>query len=112
MARTRSLSKKQKERFIRLLCDEETKIQSIGRVGLDKNEGEILVLIRKAKRAIWNDTYGTCQECGSDIAFDRLREVPHAQNCLRCQTKLEQHHYENQMLEFRKSQHEKISKTG
>ena len=33
--------------------------------------------------------YGTCVECGEDIAPARLRALPEVQTCVRCQDRLE-----------------------
>lgn len=35
--------------------------------------------------------YGTCVECGEDIAPARLRAMPEVETCVRCQEKLERY---------------------
>jgi len=35
--------------------------------------------------------YGTCTECGEEIAPARLRVIPEVQTCVRCQDKLERY---------------------
>lgn len=37
-----------------------------------------------------NGTYGICTECGAEIGVERLRAVPTATRCVRCQALLEQ----------------------
>ena len=46
-----------------------------------------------AARARMEDgSYGTCTNCGQDIAFERLRANPGAERCIRCQTLFEKTH--------------------
>lgn len=45
--------------------------------------------IEDALIKIQNETYGICQECGSDIPFSRLEAMPYARYCGPCEQKLE-----------------------
>jgi RNA polymerase-binding protein DksA len=45
-----------------------------------------------AHERIADGSYGTCSDCGGEIAFDRLRANPAAQRCIRCQTQYEKTH--------------------
>ena len=49
-------------------------------------------LIRKIKRSledIEDETYGICEECGQDIAINRLKARPVARRCIACKTQQE-----------------------
>ena len=41
-------------------------------------------LIRSALDRMDDGTYGQCEQCGEDIAPDRLEVVPEADRCVRC----------------------------
>ncbi|MEH6580901.1 MAG: TraR/DksA family transcriptional regulator [Halioglobus sp.] len=41
-------------------------------------------LIRSALDRMDDGTYGQCEQCGEDIATDRLQVVPEADRCVRC----------------------------
>lgn len=43
--------------------------------------------------------YGTCIECGEEIAPARLRVIPEVQTCVRCQDKLERYGRQLQTVE-------------
>jgi RNA polymerase-binding transcription factor DksA len=43
--------------------------------------------------------YGTCTECGEEIAPARLRVIPEVQTCVRCQDKLERYGRQLQAVE-------------
>jgi DnaK suppressor protein len=43
--------------------------------------------------------YGTCTECGEEIAPARLRVIPEVQTCVRCQDKLERYGRQLQTVE-------------
>lgn len=50
------------------------------------------VLINKIKKSledIENGVYGICEDCGREIAFERLKARPVARRCIRCKTKQE-----------------------
>ncbi len=41
--------------------------------------------LRRAFDSIENGMYGTCEDCGGQISATRLKAIPWAQFCLRCQ---------------------------
>lgn len=50
------------------------------------------VLIKKIKRSledIEDKSYGTCEDCGDEIAIERLKARPVARRCIKCKTKQE-----------------------
>jgi RNA polymerase-binding transcription factor len=50
-------------------------------------------LIRKIKASledIEDDVYGICEDCGRDIAIERLKARPVAKRCIRCKTRQEE----------------------
>lgn len=42
-----------------------------------------------ALRKLDEGTYGTCSRCGAEIGDERLKAMPYAEHCLRCQNELE-----------------------
>lgn len=63
-------------------------------VDLDKNFAMVQELetkldsIRKTRQKIKEGTYGKCENCGSDIAPNRLKAVPNAIKCITCAVKV------------------------
>ena len=49
-------------------------------------EGRLLYHIDEALRRLYRTPadFGTCEECGEAIAFERLDALPHARLCIRC----------------------------
>lgn len=49
-------------------------------------EGRLLYHIDQALRRLYKTpkSFGVCEECGQDIAFERLDALPHARLCIRC----------------------------
>ena len=49
-------------------------------------EGRFLYHIDQALRRLYQtpDKYGICQECGEEIAYERLDALPHTRLCIRC----------------------------
>ncbi len=47
--------------------------------------------ITVALKAIENDSYGTCDLCGEDIADRRLLAIPSARYCIECQEMVDAH---------------------
>ena len=43
--------------------------------------------------------YGTCTECGEEIAPARLRVLPEVETCVRCQDRIERYGRENEVEE-------------
>ena len=58
-------------------------IQSLA-LRLRDREGYYLRKVDDALRKIEAGTFGTCEECGEEISFARLRARPVAQLCIRC----------------------------
>ena len=58
-------------------------------LGLASNDRELLYEIDGALGRIKDGTYGICVECKKSIPVTRLKAVPHARLCLKCQEKLE-----------------------
>jgi len=51
------------------------------------------ILIKKIKGSledIQDKSYGMCEDCGNDIAIERLKARPVARRCIGCKTKQEQ----------------------
>ena len=48
--------------------------------------------IAEALQALEIGTYGTCVDCGAEIAAERLKAVPEAVRCLECQRSFEARH--------------------
>lgn len=45
--------------------------------------------VAMAMRLIAEGSYGVCQRCGNPIDPARLKALPHARLCIRCQTEIE-----------------------
>ena len=58
-------------------------------LNLAGNEQEILYQIDEALKRIETGEYGICLMCGEKIAKQRLKAVPYAQYCIKCQAKRE-----------------------
>jgi len=56
---------------------------------LASNERTVLQKIDQALKRIENKSFGTCQECSKSIPMVRLKAIPYADTCLKCQEKLE-----------------------
>jgi RNA polymerase-binding protein DksA len=54
-------------------------------------EGRLLYHIDEALRRLYRtpDKFGFCEECESDIGFDRLDALPHARLCIDCKEREE-----------------------
>ena len=52
-------------------------------------KAQTLIRIDEALQRVDQGTYGTCDECGQDIAEARLKAVPFALLCLACQAREE-----------------------
>ena len=53
-------------------------------------ERKLLNKIKEAGERIDNGTYGICDECGDDIALERLEARPVTTYCIECKTRQEQ----------------------
>ena len=58
-------------------------------MGLVSNERKLLYEFDDALKKIEDGTYGICEDCQSLIAKTRLKVIPHARLCLKCQEKKE-----------------------
>ena len=63
-------------------------IDSVG-AELYRNEQDILVQVEQALTRLDKGTYGICERCGSEIDFARLKAIPYASLCIRCQQRME-----------------------
>lgn len=58
-------------------------------LGLVSNERKFLYELDDALKRIEEGSFGICQECKSLISKNRLKAVPYARLCVKCQQKLE-----------------------
>lgn len=58
-------------------------------LSLASSEREALYELDDALKRIDDGTFGICEECKTPIARGRLKAVPHARLCLKCQQKKE-----------------------
>jgi RNA polymerase-binding protein DksA len=58
-------------------------------LGLASNDRKFLYELDDALKRIDDGTYGVCQECKCSIAKTRLKAVPQARLCVKCQQKRE-----------------------
>ncbi|MDE1920961.1 MAG: TraR/DksA family transcriptional regulator [Candidatus Omnitrophica bacterium] len=54
-------------------------------LGLAANDRELLYHVNEALQRIEDGNYGLCQTCKKSIPATRLKAIPHAQTCLKCQ---------------------------
>lgn len=54
-------------------------------------EGRYLYHLDQALRRLYKNppTYGTCEECGNEISFERLDALPHTRLCISCKEREE-----------------------
>jgi len=70
-----------------LASDESEKDLSYGRMA---SQTEELKEISEAFNRITDGSYGKCERCEGGIPKERLRAIPYARLCVKCQTKEEQ----------------------
>ena len=58
-------------------------------LNLASNDRELLQKVDSALQRIMENTFGICIECQKPISSARLKAIPYAQTCLKCQEKLE-----------------------
>ncbi len=58
-------------------------------LGLAANERELLYQVDEALMRVQEGTYGICIVCKKSIPVTRLKALPHAKLCLKCQEKSE-----------------------
>jgi len=56
---------------------------------LNERERAKLNAIDEALEKIKDKSYGTCEECGEDINKKRLKIIPFARFCIKCQSEME-----------------------
>lgn len=66
-------------------------ISDLELAAIDRNIHEIRA-IEGALGRLADGTYGLCQDCGEDIAVERLKAYPTASRCIRCQQRYETEH--------------------
>jgi RNA polymerase-binding transcription factor DksA len=54
-------------------------------------EGRYLWHVNQALRRLYQapEKFGTCEQCGEEIGFERLDALPHARLCIKCKAKEE-----------------------
>lgn len=58
-------------------------------LSLHRNEQVLLEQVERALARMDKGTYGICDRCGQEIDFARLKAIPYASLCIRCQTQAE-----------------------
>ncbi len=58
-------------------------------LGLASSEREVLNKIEQALKRVEENSFGICIECAKPIPSARLKAIPYAETCLKCQEKLE-----------------------
>lgn len=58
-------------------------------LALFRNETAILDQVERALARMDKGTYGICERCGQEIDFARLKAIPYASLCIRCQQHVE-----------------------
>lgn len=56
---------------------------------LGQRERQKLLSINAALQKIDDGSYGSCEECGEDIGKERIKALPFARCCIRCQSEIE-----------------------
>ena len=57
--------------------------------GLTDNEKNMLAHIETALKKIDMGKYGVCESCSEKIAYERLKAMPFARYCMKCQPKFD-----------------------
>lgn len=58
-------------------------------LGIASSESEVVFKIDEALKRVEDGTYGHCLECNKLITKKRLKAIPHAEYCIKCQKNLE-----------------------
>ncbi len=58
-------------------------------LGLASNQRELLYVLEDALKKIEEGTFGICEECDAAITKTRLKAIPYARFCVKCQAKME-----------------------
>ncbi len=72
------------------MADDATEVfEQAKNLALRQNLERQLELVKGALSRFASGTYGVCQRCGEKIDFARLKALPYATMCLRCQQRVE-----------------------
>ncbi len=52
---------------------------------LSEKNKQMLIEIEDALSKIENGSYGKCERCGDDISIERLKALPFAKRCIKCE---------------------------
>ena len=58
-------------------------------LGLASNDRELLYAVDEALGRIQDGSYGICVQCKKSVPATRLKAIPYARTCMKCQNKLE-----------------------
>ncbi len=58
-------------------------------LGLASNDRELLYKVEAALKRLVLGSFGVCAECQKSIPIMRLKAIPYAETCLKCQKKIE-----------------------
>ncbi len=58
-------------------------------LGLASNDRKMMYELEDALKRIEEGTFGTCEDCKNTISKSRLKAVPYARLCVKCQEKKE-----------------------
>ena len=58
-------------------------------LALSENVGALIAKVERAVEKVNEGTYGACDRCGAEIPSERLRILPYASMCVRCQDAVE-----------------------
>lgn len=73
-------------------CDEALKAENDSLFSqLAQCENRELIAIEYALSRIRHGLYGVCEVCQASISVDRLRALPYATSCIKCQREMERH---------------------
>lgn len=85
--------------IVELLSSEETSADPLDRASNDTDrtlslrirdrESKLIRKIKRALRSIEEGTFGICEECGEEIAINRLKARPVTTLCIDCKTRME-----------------------
>lgn len=59
-------------------------------LGLLENEEQLIAEVNFALERLERGVYGRCEQCGRDIAKERLRALPYVRYCLTCAQRMQQ----------------------
>jgi DnaK suppressor protein len=72
------------------LADEGTQTFDIERsFAMEANLESLMAEVQHALHKFEQGTYGVCDDCGQQIAYERLEALPHASLCIRCKAQRE-----------------------